>query len=77
MSTRKITDDAAFDILRTASQRGRRKLRDIAEDIITTGTLDAPPHNPTGHHPTRGRTADRTVAPPRGPPVRNLCECHG
>jgi AmiR/NasT family two-component response regulator len=35
-----IGDDAAFEMLRTASQRQNRKLRDIAEDVVLAGTLD-------------------------------------
>ncbi|MDT4959441.1 MAG: hypothetical protein QOD31_3240 [Pseudonocardiales bacterium] len=34
-----ITRDQAFDLHGTASQHSRRKLRDMAEDIITTGDL--------------------------------------
>lgn len=40
MATHKITDDAAFDLMRTASQRTNRKLRDIAEEVMQTGWLD-------------------------------------
>lgn len=39
MAQRRITDDAAFELLRSASQRGHRKLRDIAEDVVLTGAL--------------------------------------
>jgi hypothetical protein len=39
MAHRRITDDAAFELLRAASQRGHRKLRDIAEDVVLTGTV--------------------------------------
>jgi AmiR/NasT family two-component response regulator len=35
-----VRDDAAFDLLRTASQRQNRKVRDIAEDVVLAGTLD-------------------------------------
>ncbi|MBA2281534.1 MAG: ANTAR domain-containing protein [Acidimicrobiia bacterium] len=34
MAQSKIGPDAAFDILRLASQRENRKLRDVAEDIV-------------------------------------------
>jgi AmiR/NasT family two-component response regulator len=37
---RKISDEDAFDLLRMASQRTHRKLRDVAEDLIFTGTFD-------------------------------------
>ena len=39
MAHRRITDAAAFELLREVSQRGHRKLRDIAEDVVLTGTL--------------------------------------
>lgn len=39
MAQRRITDDAAFDLLRVTSQRTHRKLRDIAEDVVLTGAL--------------------------------------
>jgi hypothetical protein len=42
MSTHKITSEAAFDLLRAASQHTHRKLRDIAVDVRQTGTLELP-----------------------------------
>lgn len=39
MAHRRITDTAAFDLLREASQRAHRKLRDIADDVVLTGAL--------------------------------------
>ena len=39
-ASRKITDEAAFELLRRASQKSHRKLRDIAGDVILTGTVD-------------------------------------
>ncbi|MDQ1731840.1 MAG: hypothetical protein QOK10_1999 [Pseudonocardiales bacterium] len=39
MAHRKITREAAFDELRRASQTLHRKLRDIAVDVVETGTL--------------------------------------
>ena len=33
------TDQQAFDTLRTMSQHRNRKVRDLAEDVIYTGTL--------------------------------------
>lgn len=41
MSTRLVTQQEAFTMLRTASQHGHRKLRDIANDVIFTGSLGA------------------------------------
>lgn len=43
MATYKTTDAQAFDLLRMASQHSHRKLRNIAEDVITTGALELQP----------------------------------
>jgi GAF domain-containing protein len=43
MNQRKITADQAFEILREASQRQNRKLRDLAEDVAATGEFIAGP----------------------------------
>ncbi|WP_460606040.1 ANTAR domain-containing protein [Jatrophihabitans fulvus] len=40
MSNHKIAEQQAFDLLRVASQRGNRKLRDVADGVIETGWLD-------------------------------------
>jgi GAF domain-containing protein len=40
MISHKITREQAFDLLRIASQRSHRKLRDIANDVCESGTLD-------------------------------------
>lgn len=44
MTSHRITDQQAFDVLRKASQHGHRKLRDIAAEVVLTGQLpvDAP-----------------------------------
>jgi len=39
MASHKITADAAFDLLRQASQRGHVKLREVAKDVVLTGQL--------------------------------------
>jgi len=39
MYQRRITADQAFDVLRVASQRANRKLRDIAVEVAETGVL--------------------------------------
>jgi ANTAR domain-containing protein len=36
MFSRHVPDEQAFDLLREASQRAHRKLRDIAEDVVFT-----------------------------------------
>ncbi|MFL6163734.1 MAG: ANTAR domain-containing protein [Jatrophihabitantaceae bacterium] len=44
MAIHKVTEDQAFDLLRTASQLLHRKLRDIASEVVETGALpDLPP----------------------------------
>lgn len=44
MAHRKVTHEAAFDMLRTASQNLHRKLRDVAAEVMETGALpDLPP----------------------------------
>jgi hypothetical protein len=40
MATRKVAEEAAFDALRDASMQRNEKLRDVAEDVIHTGTLE-------------------------------------
>src|SRR3954452_1615016 len=40
MASRKVTEDGAVDLFRHASQHTGRKVRDLAEDVIRTGTLD-------------------------------------
>jgi AmiR/NasT family two-component response regulator len=39
MALRRITADEAFDMLRARSQQSNRKLRDIAKEVILTGTI--------------------------------------
>jgi AmiR/NasT family two-component response regulator len=41
MATQKVTENEAFDMLRNASQTENRKLRDVAQDVVDTGTLGA------------------------------------
>lgn len=43
MSRHHVTRDQAFDLLRLASQNGNRKLRDVATEVVDTGTLPPPP----------------------------------
>jgi ANTAR domain/GAF domain len=37
-----VTREQAFDLMRIASQRSNRKLRDIAQDVLDSGILDIP-----------------------------------
>lgn len=39
MAHHKVTQEASFDLLRSASQNLHRKLRDVAADVVETGTL--------------------------------------
>jgi hypothetical protein len=42
MYRHKVTIDQPFELLRVASQVTHRKLRDVAEDVLTTGELNLP-----------------------------------
>ncbi|HEX8092787.1 ANTAR domain-containing protein [Jatrophihabitans sp.] len=77
MASRKLTSDRAFDVLREASQHGHRKLRDIASEVIDTGTIELPvgvtrlprppasPRNGTGT--AVRRPSPRPLPPPHAP----------
>ena len=41
MATYKVTEETAFTVLRTKSQRTNRKLHDVADDVIFTGVVEA------------------------------------
>ena len=43
MNAHKITEEEAFTLLRATSQHLNRKLRDVAEDVLRTGTLPQRP----------------------------------
>lgn len=43
MARLRLTEDAAFDALRTASQRTQLKVHSVAEEIIRTGTAPGIP----------------------------------
>jgi hypothetical protein len=42
MATFKVSQEQAFDLLRVASQSSHRRLADVADDVVTTGTLNLP-----------------------------------
>jgi hypothetical protein len=42
MAQYKITEEAAFDLLRIVSQHTQRKISDIAPDVVRTGTIELP-----------------------------------
>lgn len=50
MERERITADRAFDVLRRASQHLNVKLREVAQDLVDTGTIDA-----SDAAPERGR----------------------
>jgi len=60
MAHRKVTQDHAFAMLRVASQNLHRKLRDIASEVVETGTL--PPLPQTGQVQTGQVHADQVHA---------------
>lgn len=43
MNAHLVTQEQAFSMLRTASQHGHRKLREIANEVIFTGSIPTPP----------------------------------
>ena len=45
MASSKLTYDNAFALLVTVSQHSNRKVRQVAEDVILTGELDALPRS--------------------------------
>src|ERR1700712_1263788 len=65
MGTRRITDDDAFEVLSDASQAQNRKLREIAEDVIRTGTVEE-----------RAQAADQATST-RGPRARTASTVSG
>lgn len=55
MAVHKVTDEDAFTLLRIASQNTNRKLLDVADEVIATGTLELP--SPVASRPRAGRDA--------------------
>jgi GAF domain-containing protein len=51
MERHKLTAVQAFQVLAEASMRGNRKLRDVAEHLVSTGELIAPPTRPRRRDP--------------------------
>lgn len=66
MAVHRVTEDAAFGMLRRASQGRHHKLRDVAEDVIHTGWLDPDLNDGAPRTPRRGDPARRrvTIDPP-------------
>jgi hypothetical protein len=50
MAHHKVAQDDAFTLLRVASQGLHRKLRDIAVEVVETGTLPDPSTPKATHH---------------------------
>ncbi|HEX4427814.1 MAG TPA: ANTAR domain-containing protein [Frankiaceae bacterium] len=46
MATREVDSEAAFDLLRQASQARHTKLRDVAREVVTTRRLVVAPEAP-------------------------------
>lgn len=40
MSVHKVTEDQAFNILRRTSETTHRKMRDVADDVLLTGSIE-------------------------------------
>jgi len=40
MALHKLTSDGAFALLREASNKTNRRLRDVADQVVLTGSLD-------------------------------------
>ncbi|MGY1638887.1 GAF and ANTAR domain-containing protein [Geodermatophilus sp. SYSU D00742] len=77
MERYRLTPDQAFAVLASISSHTNRKLRDIADEIATTGAVspdprDRPGHRPRAEHPDVVLTAliglDRPPAAPTGDP---------
>jgi hypothetical protein len=47
MERQRLTADQAFDVLKRASQRLNRRLRDVAGDLTRTGEIATPPRGPS------------------------------
>lgn len=70
MAHHKVTQDDAFTMLRQASQRLNRKLRDVAAEVVETGTTPDPParsrngedREHPGERPTRERVSHAHAA---------------
>ena len=64
MATQQLNQTQAFDALRAESQHSHRKLRDVASDVVFTGTLAPRPptsaltqaYDPAGRRDQRGRS---------------------
>jgi hypothetical protein len=58
MSRYRVSEDGAFDLLRTSSQDTQRKVRDLAVDVVRTGQLESCERQPARRD---GRTASSMV----------------
>lgn len=66
MAHHKVTEDEAFGLLRTSSQHLHRKLRDVALEVVETGTLPDPPQlRTTDSQPSGRQQAAPAVGRPR------------
>ncbi|MGY1702934.1 GAF and ANTAR domain-containing protein [Geodermatophilus sp. SYSU D00697] len=71
MERYKLTPERAFAVLASISSATNRKLRDIADEITTTGAIptdprDRPVHRRSGQHPDTALTALDRPPQPRG-----------
>ncbi|MGH8861485.1 MAG: ANTAR domain-containing protein [Jatrophihabitantaceae bacterium] len=68
MTTRQLTDAAAVELLRTASQHRGRKLRDLAEEVLLTGTVDLAPSSSPSSSPRQSVPYPSSPAADRADP---------
>lgn len=61
MATQKVTADKAFDLLRTASQHGHRKLREVAREVTLTGQLPAVDVQPSNNPGAKASVLNRSL----------------
>ena len=64
MATFKLPSESAFDMLVVASQNTRRKLRDIAAEVVETGTLNWGRDMTPALHESARRSAGQVEARP-------------
>jgi hypothetical protein len=62
MTSHRITDQQAFDMLRTASQHAHRKLREVAADVVLTGQLPRDDRRPATERPDSRPAPHRPLA---------------
>jgi ANTAR domain len=57
MAQHRLTQQQAFELLKGASQNYHRKLRDVANEVLFTGTLPSPASSDSAHEPRHARAS--------------------